>query len=84
MQFNNEFMQALEDNICKLNTEDIFQDDEKINRLEKLLAIKAYIGNIEMLALQEKVLKQSETVLQNTDFGKLDFNAVLEQLMEKR
>lgn len=83
MQFDKEFMEALEQSILGLSKKETFYHEESISILEKLLAIKTYIRNIEMLDLQTKVLKQSETAFQNIDFDKLDFKSMIQQVMGK-
>lgn len=84
MQFNEEFVVALEDKILELTkTKSNLMQEEKVKELADLLLIYQSIHNIKMTEMQTQFMKQSAEQMKNVDFGKLDIKGMLGQLVGK-
>lgn len=77
--YTNEFVEKLEKEINE-NMEKIFEDDDVLNRVARLMSIHANVKIIKAQEMQLDMMRQSQEIFKNTDMSKLDLNGLLSML----
>ena len=83
MEFNQELKNYLEDEINIYANKNKLQDKDNLDMLDKLLSIYNGILNVEVRKAQLDMMVNSNEMMKNVDFSKIDFGGVLNKFLGK-
>lgn len=84
MEFNSEFIEAIYKKIVDMtNNDNTLKNVDDVDMLEKLLSIYNCMNNIMVQNQQLEMFKQSQNMMKDMDFSKVDVNGFLNKFMGK-
>lgn len=84
MEFNSEFIEAVYKKIVDMtNNDNTLKNVDDVDMLEKLLSIYNCMNNIMVQNQQLEMFKQSQNMMKDMDFSKVDVNGFLNKFMGK-
>lgn len=84
MEFNSEFIEAIYKKIVDMtNNDNTLKNVDDVTMLEKLLSIYNCMNNIMVQNQQLEMFKQSQNMMKDIDFSKVDVNGFLNKFMGK-